>query len=67
VHTHPGSAFHSSRDNGLALVQTSGFRSLVIPNFAEGPVTLRETFLAERTPDGHWRELNPTTDIEVVQ
>jgi hypothetical protein len=54
VHTHPGAAFHSSRDDGLALVHTRGFLSLVIPDFARGPVGFEGAFLAERTHEGRW-------------
>jgi len=56
VHTHPGAAFHSSRDDALALVHTPGFLSLVIPDFALGPIGLEGAFLAERTSDGHWSQ-----------
>src|SRR5271157_2241381 len=38
VHTHPGSAYHSSRDDAHALVHTPGYLSLVIPDFASGPI-----------------------------
>lgn len=54
VHTHPGAAFHSSRDDALALVHTPGFLSLVIPNFALGPIGFDGAFLAERSDDGRW-------------
>lgn len=54
VHTHPGAAFHSSRDDALALVHTPGFLSLVIPSFALGPVGFDGAYLGERTPDGRW-------------
>jgi proteasome lid subunit RPN8/RPN11 len=54
VHTHPGAAYHSSRDDALALVHTPGFLSLVIPDFALGPVGFDGAFLARRTQDGRW-------------
>lgn len=54
VHTHPGVAFHSWRDDALALVHTPGFLSLVIPDFALGPVGFDGAFLAERTSEGRW-------------
>jgi proteasome lid subunit RPN8/RPN11 len=54
VHTHPGAAYHSSRDDTLALVHTPGFLSLVIPHFALGDVGLAGGFLAERTLSGEW-------------
>ncbi|MEX2194343.1 MAG: hypothetical protein WD844_03580 [Thermoleophilaceae bacterium] len=54
VHTHPGAAYHSSRDDALALVNAAGFLSLVIPNFALGDIGLDGAFLAERTDGGRW-------------
>lgn len=54
MHTHPGTAYHSSRDDALALVHTPGSLSLVIPNFALGSVGFDGAFLAERTAVGSW-------------
>jgi hypothetical protein len=54
MHTHPGTAYHSSRDDALALVHTPGSLSLVIPNFALGSVGFDGAFLAERTVVGSW-------------
>ena len=57
VHTHPGPAYHSSRDDALAIVHTPGFLSLVIPRFARGPIGLDDAFLAARDEDGRWTEV----------
>lgn len=66
MHTHPGSAYHSSRDDAFALVGTSGFLSLVIPNFARDPAGLEGAFLAERDEDGHWMPVAPGDRLEIV-
>jgi proteasome lid subunit RPN8/RPN11 len=66
VHTHPGSAFHSSRDDDMAAIQIAGFRSLVIPNFALGPVSLDGAHLERRDADGEWQQADPTAEIEVL-
>jgi len=66
VHTHPGSAFHSSRDDALALVHTTGFLSLVIPRFAGGTVSLDGAFLAARNGHGRWVEVPVEENLEVV-
>jgi hypothetical protein len=47
VHTHPGEAFHSPTDDAFPIIHTVGFLSLVIPNFALGPVGFEEAFLTE--------------------
>ena len=66
VHTHPGSAFHSSRDDSMAAAQTVGFLSLVIPNFGLGELSLSGAHLAERASDGSWRSALPSSRIELV-
>jgi YD repeat-containing protein len=67
VHTHPDSAFHSSRDDDRAALQTAGFVSLVIPRFGQGAVSLDGTHLALRGRDGAWATVAvPSDEIEVT-
>jgi hypothetical protein len=66
MHTHPGSAYHSSCDDAFALVGTPGFLSLVIPNFACGTPGLEGAFLAERGEDGDWMPVAPGDRLEIV-
>ncbi len=66
MHTHPGTAYHSSRDDAYALVGMPGFLSLVIPDFALGPIGLDGAFLAERTRDGGWMPVVPGDRLEIV-
>ena len=42
VHTHPREAFHSLTDDQFPLLSDVGFLSLVIPNFAMGPVGFKD-------------------------
>jgi hypothetical protein len=57
VHTHPDEAFHSATDDAFPIVHTIGFLSLVIPNFALGPIGFEDAFLTEIQEDGRWREV----------
>lgn len=57
VHTHPGSAFHSPTDDAYPIIHTPGFLSLVIPNFAMGPIGFKGAYLTEIAQDGSWREI----------
>ena len=57
VHTHPGEAFHSPTDDAFPIIHTAGFLSLVIPNFAAGPVGFEDAYLTEIQEDGSWREV----------
>lgn len=56
VHTHPGAAFHSEVDDAYPLLCHAGFLSLVIPDFAMGPVGFEYAYLTELQPDGSWQE-----------
>ena len=57
IHTHPGCAFHSPTDDEWPIVHTPGFLSLVIPDFAGGPVSFRNAYLTEIQADGEWRQV----------
>ena len=57
VHTHPAEAFHSATDDAYPLLFDAGFLSLVIPDFAMGPVGFRNAYLTEIQPDGSWRQV----------
>jgi hypothetical protein len=59
VHTHPGSTFHSSRDDGMALLYVPGFLSLVIPAFGLGQPTIEGSYLTTLDENGEWRMLDP--------
>jgi hypothetical protein len=56
VHTHPGEAFHSPIDDAFPIIHTTGFLSLVIPNFAFGPIGFGGAYLTEIREDGRWHE-----------
>lgn len=58
IHTHPGEAFHSLTDDTYPIIHTPGFLSLVIPNFATGPVWFKDAFLTELQSSGHWEEVS---------
>ncbi len=57
VHTHPGEAFHSATDDAFPIIHTTGFLSLVIPNFALGPIGFGDAYLTEIHEDGRWQEV----------
>lgn len=66
IHTHGGRAFHSATDDAYAIVQTEGFRSLVIPYSAFGPEHLDGCYLAEIGPSGNWISRDPFGSLELV-
>ena len=67
VHTHPGRAFHSATDDAFPLIHTSGFFSLVIPDFAMGRVGFDNAFVTEINEDGQWHPVSPFECMEVIR
>jgi hypothetical protein len=67
VHTHPKEAFHSGIDDDYPIIHSSGFLSLVIPDFATGPVGFDRAYLAEIIPDGTWREVSPDSRLAIIK
>jgi hypothetical protein len=65
VHTHPGSTFHSGRDDNLALIYIAGFLSLVIPDFGLGAPSLYRSYLTVLDARGEWQPLDPHTQLEI--
>jgi hypothetical protein len=66
VHTHPSEAFHSSSDDAYPIIHRPGFLSLVIPNFAMGPVGFNDAYLTEIQPDGSWKEVPVASRLVVI-
>jgi hypothetical protein len=66
VHSHPGCAYHSARDDQFPLIHTPGFVSVVIPNFANGHIGLSNAYVTERDGDGGWRHLDAYEAIKEV-
>jgi hypothetical protein len=57
IHTHLREAFHSPSDDAYPIIHKPGFLSLVIPNFALGPVSFEDAYLTEIQPNGDWRQV----------
>lgn len=66
AHTHPGSAYHSSRDDDLPLIHMEGYISVVIPRFAMGSVGLDDVHVAMRKADGRWTSHAPNEILAVA-
>jgi len=55
IHAHPSDAYHSGADDELALVQLPGGLSIVVPDFARGPLRPRRWSVYQLRSDGSWR------------
>jgi hypothetical protein len=67
VHSHPRDAFHSTVDDEFPIIQSTGFLSLVIPNFGTGPVGFEGAYLTEIQHDGRWREVPIASRLEIIE
>jgi len=66
VHTHPTEAFHSATDDAYPAVHMPGLFSLVIPDFAQGAVTLEHSYLAQLGTNGRFHEIDPFTALDIT-
>ena len=57
IHSHPGSAFHSSTDDNFPIIHSVGFPSLVLPSFGKRGLT--GAHLAIYEGDGKWHSPQP--------
>jgi hypothetical protein len=65
IHTHPEEAFHSATDDEYPLLHNVGFLSLVIPNFAMGPVSMQHAYLTELQPSGGWQQVDIRSRLQI--
>ncbi|SRR5258706_9251965 len=57
IHSHPGEAYHSGTDDAYAIITTVGGFSIVIPNFASGPIDMKLWETYRLAPSSEWRHL----------
>jgi len=65
IHTHPFEAFHSHIDDAYPIIHTTGFLSLVIPDFGLGAIGLDRAYLTEIDESGKWQERAPESRLEI--
>ncbi len=70
IHSHPGRAYHSSTDDAFAVATRVGCLSLVVPDYATGPIEFGTTATFRLDASGRWRGIR-TRDvhrlIEIVE
>ena len=63
IHAHPTDAYHSDADDQLAFVRLPGGLSIVVPDFAKGPVDLDHWSVHQLGLDGIWQPLSGKTQL----
>jgi len=57
IHSHPGEAYHSSLDDAYAIMSIVGGFSIVIPNFAFGPIDIKLWETYRLSPSSEWKHV----------
>jgi hypothetical protein len=58
VHSHPTQAYRSGTDDDFALATTAGCLSVVVPDFAQRPFSLRDCAVYRLQLSGEWQSLS---------
>jgi Prokaryotic homologs of the JAB domain len=58
VHSHPQEAFHSETDDDYPIMTTTGGYSIVIPDFAEGPIDFKFWEVYQLMPEKGWTHIS---------
>jgi hypothetical protein len=67
LHSHPTEAYHSDTDDEYPIATQLGSLSLVIPNFAAEPFSLRRCAVYRLLPGQGWAELRPDHVEQLIQ
>lgn len=65
VHSHPGCAFHSAKDDANPVLTHDGAISIVVPNFARLPLTLSSCAIYRLRFGSGWEPV-PADDVSVM-
>lgn len=66
VHSHPGEAYHSELDDAIPITTTAGNLSLVVPDFARGPIDLATYAGYRLSNDGSWVDVSLVSLCQVI-
>jgi hypothetical protein len=66
VHSHPKEAFHSETDDAYPIVTTAGCISIVVPDFAAGPINIDSWAVYRLTEDSEWKKLSLVEQKKII-
>jgi len=67
IHSHPGRAYHSEMDDTYPIVAKAGTLSLVVPDFAVAPFSLKACAVYRLSARGQWNALSPKATSELIE
>lgn len=66
LHSHPGAAYHSDTDDNLAVVTQVGALSIVVPDYARGPLALDAAAVYRLDASGRWKRLQTVETMALI-
>jgi len=66
IHSHLGEAYHSNTDDDYSVMTRLGGLSIVVPDFARGPVDPGEWATYRLDDRGRWQLLTPAKAVELI-
>jgi len=67
IHSHPRRAYHSETDDQYPIIAVNGGLSIVIPDFAFRPFSLRDWAIYRLYPQRMWKFLEPAQVSELIK
>lgn len=66
IHSHPNEAFHSPTDNSYSIVPTIGGLSIVVPEFASGPIDAKFWSVYRLSSYNKWEKMSSEEVDELI-
>jgi proteasome lid subunit RPN8/RPN11 len=66
IHSHPTEAYHSDTDDAFPIVATVGGLSVVVPDFASGPIEIDTWAVYRLSPKSIWMELSRKETMTII-
>lgn len=66
IHSHPTDAYHSDTDDAFPIVATVGGLSIVVPDFARGPIEIESWAVYRLSREASWIELSNRDKLALI-
>lgn len=66
LHSHPGDAYHSDTDDAFPIATTAGAFSIVVPDYASRPFSLKRCAIYRLFPQQGWVELSTVEALTII-
>lgn len=67
LHSHPSDAYHSETDDEYSIMTQAGGLSIVVPDFARAPFSLKSAAVYRLDAEGRWVELQEREASDLIK